>query len=323
MAYANVLPAAKETDHMCELSIRLFGKLSICHDDRPLAGFDARKVQELFSYLLLYHDHPHPRETLAALLWGDSPTAQAKKCLRHTLWQLQTALSAPGAAGDKRPLQVEPEWVQLNLPADRWVDALAIDRVFSQARGVAGVAIDQRCAEELRAAVDLYTADLLEGWYQEWCLYERERFQSMYLAMLDKLVVYCEAQRTYEDGLLYGRRILRYDRARESTHCQMMRLYYLTGDRATALRQFNRCALALDEELGVRPSDLTMALYQQICDDRLAETPTADSLAADRGTTTLTQVLAQLNQLWETLTDTQRQLQQHIRTVEQTLNDRR
>lgn len=42
----------------------------------------------------------------------------------------------------------------------------------------------------------------------------------MYLAMLDKLIVYCEAHHKYEAGLACGNRILRYDRARERTHRQ-------------------------------------------------------------------------------------------------------
>jgi len=41
----------------------------------------------------------------------------------------------------------------------------------------------------LQEAVRLSYADLLEGWYQDWCLYERERLQNIYLLILDKLMV--------------------------------------------------------------------------------------------------------------------------------------
>ena len=39
----------------------------------------------------------------------------------------------------------------------------------------------------------------------------------MYLAMLDKLLSYSEAQHDYATGLLYGAQILRYDRAGKHT----------------------------------------------------------------------------------------------------------
>src|SRR5438128_1039451 len=58
----------------------------------------------------------------------------------------------------------------------------------------------------------LYRGDLLEGWYSDWCLYERERLQHMYLAMLDKLMEYSESHQEYETGQTYGMRALRYDR---------------------------------------------------------------------------------------------------------------
>ena len=56
----------------------------------------------------------------------------------------------------------------------------------------------------------------------------------------------------YEAGQNYGSIILGFDRARESTHRHLMQLYYLAGDRTGALRQYERCARALDAELGVR-----------------------------------------------------------------------
>jgi two-component SAPR family response regulator len=93
--------------------------------------------------------------------------------------------------------------------------------------------------------VALYHGDLLEDWFQDWCLYERERLQNIYLAALDKLMDYCEASRDYDAGLAYGTRILRHDLARERTHRRLMRLYYLAGDRTSALRQYDRCVQIL------------------------------------------------------------------------------
>src|SRR3954468_20050627 len=68
------------------LQVTLFGRFCALSSYRPMAGLDARKVQELFCYLLLYRDRPHPREALATLLWSESPAFQAKKGLRQTLW---------------------------------------------------------------------------------------------------------------------------------------------------------------------------------------------------------------------------------------------
>ena len=80
-------------------------------------------------------------------------------------------------------------------------------------------------------AINLYQGNLLEGWYQNWCLIERERLQQMYFIMLEKLMDFCEAHGEWERGQMYGSQILRYDNAHEPTHHRLMRLYYLSKDR--------------------------------------------------------------------------------------------
>src|SRR5437667_2755911 len=102
---------------MVKLCIQLFGKFCVRRDERVLDGFDARKVQELFCYLLLHRDHSLPRETLASLLWPDCTTAQSKKKLRQTLWHLQSALSSQTEAVHDRVLLVESERVRINVEA--------------------------------------------------------------------------------------------------------------------------------------------------------------------------------------------------------------
>ena len=92
---------------MSSLHISLFGKLRVRLDGRVLVGFEASKVQELLCYLLLHRDPPHPRETLAGLLWGEAATAQSKKYLRQTLWRLQSALDSQVEQGSDRLLLVE------------------------------------------------------------------------------------------------------------------------------------------------------------------------------------------------------------------------
>ena len=84
-----------EQDQMCSAHFALFGKLEMRLNGRHLVGCEARKLQELLCYLLLYRDRPHYRETLAAVLWSDSTTAQSKKYLCQALWQLQAALTEP------------------------------------------------------------------------------------------------------------------------------------------------------------------------------------------------------------------------------------
>jgi DNA-binding SARP family transcriptional activator len=296
---------------MAKLEVYMFGRFCVHRNGQPLEGFDACKIQELFSYLLLHRKTIHSREMLASLLWEDCTTAQSKKYLRQTLWQLQSVLADSDTRSvDERVVLVNSDWLQLNPQADLWLDVAVFEQTFAL---IQGVIVNDLCTQAVQAiqhAVELYKNNLLEGWYREWCIYERERFQSMYMTMLDKLTDYCERNNQYEMGLSYGVRILQYDRARERTHRQMMRLYYLAGDRTAALRQYQRCIEALAEDLGVKPERRTTLLYEQICADQL-DHPALSLEAARTGhtvaATTLIKALSLINQLQNLLVEIQQQ----------------
>lgn len=253
------------------LVIRLFGTFSVCAGDLPVRGLDGRKVQELLVYLLLHRGRPALREGLMTELWGDVDEGHARKYLRQTLWQLRAALEGAGAPPNL--LRVEAEAVTLDEDAGFWLDVKQLERASAQVQGVPGSTLSATAARTLREAVALYRGDLLEGWYTDWCLEERERLQVLYLGALTKLMAYSEAHGQYEHGLAYGSRILRCDRAREHAYRGMMRLYYRAGDRTAALRQYDRCVAILREELDVLPTRRTQALYEQIRSDQLGEPP--------------------------------------------------
>lgn len=304
---------------MSAISFQLFGKFCAHCSEREL-DLHALKEQELLSYLLVYRNRPHSREMLASLLWGESSTEKSKKYLRQALWHLQNALeSKAGAASGV--LVIENEWVQLNAEAEMWLDVAEFEQAFALAQGVAGCNMTESFVEALQKAVQVYRGDLLEGWYQDWCLFERERLQNIYFLILDKLMSYCEAHRDYEKGQIYGSLILRYDHARERTHRQLMQFHHNAGDRTAALRQYERCAAALHEELGVKPERATTALYERIRADG-CEVDQADARVSteEGGAVSLSELLNRLRHLQSNLANVQRQVQRDIKAVELTLS---
>lgn len=307
------------------LEVRLFGQLHIQRGQQVVTDQLPPKLKELLCYLLLFGDRPHPRETLASLLWANSSTAQSKRNLRQALWQLQSsaAVREPVGAGDL--LLVDAYWIQLNPAASVWLDVQVLDHAYSRSEGMPGLALDARQIQVLHAAVELYQGDLLEGWFQDWCLHERERLQNIYLCILEKLMDHCETYGQYEAGLAYGARVLQCDGARERTYRRLMRLHCLAGERSAAVRAYDRCAKALRQELDVAPSDQTVALYQRVRKGHLKVIPrrpaafrppreplSPGSLALSR----------QLRQIQEDLARLQDQLEDAIHRVEQIENRR-
>lgn len=308
---------------MANLTVRLFGRFSVQWDGRPLAGFESAKAQELFSYLLLQRGRRFPRETLGSLLWPEGTPAQCRKYLRQALWQVQSALEPLAAAPDAALIRAEGDWLAGNPEAPLDLDVAAVARAAALVQATPGPLVEARVAAVAADAVQRYAGDLLEGWYQDWCLFERERLQLLYLALLDRLTGHCERERQYAAGIAYAARILQLDHAQERAHRRLMRLYCLAGDRTAALRQFDRCRAALREELGVEPGKRTTALRDQIAADLLAPlAPGANEGAPARpADARLSGLHDRLTRLQQALTTLRDQVIEDVRAVELALRD--
>lgn len=270
-------PAPQRPDGPARVSFTMFGRFAIRCSGPDVMQLEGRKVQELLSYLLLFRTKPHRREIVADVLWGGGDSTQSRKYLRQALWELHGVLGGDGRIGDD-VLLIDPVWIQVNPDANLWLDVAEVESAFDAARGTRGEDLDADLATMLDRAIGLYRGDLLEGWYQDWCLFERERLKAMYVMTVEKLLAYHESHRRFDEGFACGERILRHDRAHERTHWRLMRLRYLAGDRTGAMRQYAACVAALREELDVAPSERTSALYEFIRADEGAGSDAASSL---------------------------------------------
>lgn len=252
--------------------IRLLGKFQVRRDSEVLDGVFVGKVHELFCYLLLHRDLPLRREDLGSILWRDLPETTGRKYLRHILWRLQRILSPPEpGAGDERLVQAEVEWVRLNSGPNLRLDVALLEETFGRVEALPVRDWDGATLRAVRDVIDLYHGGLLGAWNYEWCQYRRERLEAMYLALLERLVLYSLYRHDTPLGLLYGAKILDVDPAHELTHRRLMRLRYFSGDRTGALRQYEECRRALREQLDVDPSRRTTVLYEQIQSDKVPE----------------------------------------------------
>jgi non-specific serine/threonine protein kinase len=240
------------------LKVYLLGSFEI-EGEHGSINLPARKVQSLLAYLIL-HPEPagHSREKLAALFWGDSPDDRARDSLRTALKTLRQQL------GDDL-LLTDRETVQLNPAFPLWVDA----NVFAQEMQLADFRfqMDEMTTseiEKLQTKVDLYRGELLQDFYDDWLLTERERYCEQYLEALFHLTQVYRAASEYTHALEYAQKILAVDPANERAYQHLMFCHLALGDRAAALKQYDACVRALQSELAVEPSRETTALYQWI-----------------------------------------------------------
>lgn len=302
---------------MPSLRVKMLGEFCAQFEGTVWKWPENCKTRELFCYLVIHHPSRHRREHLAEILWCNSPTTTAKKNLRQALWQLQSKFGSQQMGTSCQLFSTDSEWLSLHPELDVWTDVRTFLQACAYLRGSSE--LDDAHAQTLEQAVQLYQGELLEGCYQDWCLYERERLQNLYLTILDRLIGYCEKHHKYEAGISYGECILKYDMAGERAHQQIMRLRHLSGDRTGALRQYEQCVRSLRDELGVQPGHRTRELYEQIRSDQISSTVLTTSAASaceDPRQLSPADLLSQLRIFQETLAGLQQQAQQWIQVIE-------
>jgi DNA-binding SARP family transcriptional activator len=173
---------------------------------------------------------PTPRARLAALLWPDSALDDARNALRQRLFRLGKLAGTEVVSGS----------VVLALAA-------GVDHDLHDAASVLGSRRDEVGGDFGR-------------WLEAQRVRRHVRLRDAVLARADT----AEAVNDFATALLHAREGLVLEPLSEEAHRRVMRLHYLAGDRASALRAFDRCEQLLKDELGTRPSTQTLALLRSV-----------------------------------------------------------
>jgi len=245
------------------IDLTLLGGFEARLSKGPPLTVPTRKAQGLLAYLALPCGAAHPRDKLAAFLWGNMRESRARTNLRQTLFTLRKAL--PVAVSDS--LRLDAANLALE-PAAVDVDVARFERLVTQGT-----------PESLVEAAAVYRGDLLQGLavqeapFEEWLMAERERLRELALEALAKLLAQQRAAGATELALQTALRLVAIDPLLETVHRTLMRLYAQLGRRDTALRQYQMCVDILQRELGVKPEEETRQLYQHILRARLLPPP--------------------------------------------------
>lgn len=248
---------------MSALHIHLFGGLQLLRDGRRLPSFPTQKSRALFAFLVMHRERLHPRDVLVGIFWGDRPDAVARKCLRTDIWRVRGVVE-PAQDPDASCLRIIGDALGFDPHSNHWLDVAEFERCIQAVGSRAGEDLSAEQADLLAYAVEIYRGDLLDGLYDDWCVYERERLRLMYLSALETLMHYHQSRDEWNEAIALGQRLLGVDPLRERVHRDLMRCFLQQGNRAAALKQFSHCEHLMRAELDVEPMEETRALRDRI-----------------------------------------------------------
>jgi len=246
------------------LRIFVLGSVRVHHDEPYREIHLTRTTQALLAYLILQGSRPCSRQVLAGVLWGDSDEASARSCLSTALWRLRLSLEGHKRSPASFLLSNPNGEIYLNPDCPIWVDALAFEAAVKPALAHSETQPQPAEIANLEKSLQLYQGDLLESFYEDWALSERERIRLLYLSAMECLMCFYQQHGELDRSLETGLQILRQDPLREDIHRAVMRLYNATGRRTQAVLQYEHCREQIFRELGIEPMPETRSLAASI-----------------------------------------------------------
>jgi DNA-binding SARP family transcriptional activator len=237
------------------LSIQLLGTPQIKLNGKEIT-LTRRKSRALIYYLAA-HSNPITRDHLLSIFWVDLDRASAQQTLRTTLHGLRKALGDSLVVNDDK----------LSLATDSQVDVRALESNYK---------LLLTNPQSLVANLHLYSGDFLESFslpdspvFDDWVSVQREHYRRLAVRGFTALAKQHEAQKRFDEAIEALSRALAFDPLQEDLQRDCLRLQYLAGDRAGAIRRYDTFRKLLDEEMGVPPMAETRAVYDSIIKDDL------------------------------------------------------
>jgi DNA-binding SARP family transcriptional activator len=244
--------------------VRLLGRLGVEHGLRWLDGsvLPGRQGRVVFAYLALCHQ-PVARDELADLIWPETLTASWERDLSAVVSKVRASLESIDLGS---ALHGAFGCYELQLPADATVDVEDAVRFVEDAESAWRSGRPEVAVPAAATAANLARRPFLPAEHSSWAERRRDELRATLLRALDVLVDGLSGGLFEEEALRYVNEALALDPYRETSHVRLVRLHVSRGNRAQAVRAYERCREVLRRDLGVEPSDQTEAA----CRDLLA-----------------------------------------------------
>lgn len=253
------------------LSVRMLGVLSVRIDGERLTEDLGPAGRLLCGYLFEFIGRVHRRERLADQFWGHLDSERARAALNTALWRVRKLLSCDPKSQGGQNLRSHGSEVVLEPAPWLTIDTHRFDAAVKHL-------LDPRTSDDgierlavLEAAVESYVGPFLDGEDADWILEERERLHSLFVRAASELVCTYGASDRYDEAIAAARRVIAADPFRESIFRKFAVLLVLNGQRADALRHYERWSALFRRDLGIDPMPQTLCLIEEVRSGQIFE----------------------------------------------------
>ncbi len=259
--------SASEPLATAALYIQTLGPFRVWRKGREIerSAWGREKALHLLQLLVCRRERPLHREEILEALWKDTVTSTGTTGLRVALSALRNALEPEREAGVDSPfVKRDGDTIRLGLELGVRVDADEFSRLLKAARMQETLNTDESIAR-YESALSLYRGEFLgDNRYAEWAESERQERRREFIVAAERLTGLLIRSGEFERAVRWAETMLQHDPLWEPAYTLLMEAFWRQGNRALAVRTFNRCRKRLKEALGVAPGSRTMALLEKI-----------------------------------------------------------
>jgi DNA-binding SARP family transcriptional activator len=205
---------------------------------------------------------PVPRDTIAELLWPGAPPAAPEAGIAAIVSKLRGLLTRARATGAS--IESGLGFYQLGLAPETWVDLFYAAQLVEEAESAARHGASDRAWNAAFLAAVILRRPFLPDERMPWAEKRREEMRTDLVRALEILCDGWLARREHVQATLTASELVDLEPFRETAYQRLMRAHASAGNRAEALRVYDRCRRLLSDELGVDPSPPTEAVYLEI-----------------------------------------------------------
>jgi DNA-binding SARP family transcriptional activator len=260
---AAIAPATGIPGTGADLRILTLGPLCIHLRDQVLdaGAWSYARPRELLVYLAV-HPEGKTRDQIGRAIWPHASAAQLKNSFHVTVHHLRRTLG-------------DPAWVVLDGHRYRLAPTLRLHvdaSLFEQeARAALRVQEGHDNIGTLTALRALYGGDFLEDEVTgPWCEEERDRLRRLWVDISIRLAGALETAGRHAEAASIYQEVAVKEELNEEAHRGLMRAWARLGERARALRQYERLVVLLRDVLDAEPEPETTSLHQTLRTTSLA-----------------------------------------------------
>jgi DNA-binding SARP family transcriptional activator len=201
------------------------------------------------------------REKIAYTFWEGSSEDAAKYNLRYNLWSMNKIFKS-----SNKDEEAILEWNKNNLFLNNSYNVDIDIKKYGQE-----LESDDLDLKSLIKLKSLYKGEFLEGFYlkdsfsfNDWLFFEREKYQKKHVQVLENLLEIYKKEKNYDKSISILQEMLNLNSLDEGLYVDLVKIYLEKGDRANALKIYNKCVHVLRQELNISPKKSTQKLLKII-----------------------------------------------------------